>query len=69
MSVVPDAIIARRLGLRILAVSMVTSTAAGTNEAAPDHEHTMRVAAASAQSLTRVLVKFLEIWVLDSPRG
>jgi purine-nucleoside phosphorylase len=63
MSTVPEVILARRLGLRVLAVSMVTNFAAGLNEGPLSHEQTMRAAAASIVPLTRVLVKMFDIWV------
>jgi purine-nucleoside phosphorylase len=65
MSTVPEVVIARRLGLRVLAISMVTNFAAGLNEGPISHEQTMRAAAASIVPLTRVLVKLFEIWVLE----
>ena len=65
MSTVPEVIIARRLGLRVLAVSMVTNFAAGLNEGPLSHEQTMRAAAASIVPLTRVLVKLFDMWVLE----
>lgn len=68
MSTVPEAIIARRLGLRVLAISMVTNLAAGLDHAPLSHEQTMRVAAAESVTLSRILEKFFEIWVPD-PRG
>jgi len=68
MSTVPEVIIARHLGLRVLAVSMVTNLAAGLSTEPLSHEQTMRAAAASIVPLTRVLVKFFEIWALERPR-
>ena len=65
MSTVPEVIIARYLGLRVLAVSMVTNFAAGLSTEPLNHAQTMRAAAASIVPLTRVLLKFLEIWALD----
>jgi purine-nucleoside phosphorylase len=65
MSTVPEVIIARHLGLRVLAVSMVTNFAAGLNAEPLSHNQTMRSAAASIVPLTRVLVKLFEIWVLE----
>jgi purine-nucleoside phosphorylase len=65
MSTVPEVIIARRLGLRVLAVSMVTNFAAGINEGPISHEQTMRAAAASIVPLTRVLVKLFDMWLLE----
>jgi purine-nucleoside phosphorylase len=65
MSTVPEVIIARRLGLRVLAVSMVTNFAAGLNEDPISHEQTMRAAAASIVPLTRVLMKLFDAWMLE----
>jgi purine-nucleoside phosphorylase len=65
MSTVPEVIIARHLGLRVLAISMVTNFAAGLNTEPLSHNQTMRSAAASIVPLTRVLVKLFEIWVLE----
>jgi purine-nucleoside phosphorylase len=67
MSTVPDVIIARRLGLKVLAVSMVTNHAAGIHPEPLNHEQTMRAAAASIIPLTRVLLRFFDIWVLERP--
>jgi purine-nucleoside phosphorylase len=66
MSLVPEVVIARHLGLRVLAISMVTNFATGVRS---DHleKDTMRVAGATVLSLTRVLVKFFEIWQVGSP--
>ncbi len=68
MSTVPEVIIARRLGLRVLAVSMVTTFAAGLRTERMNREQTLRAAAASTVPLTRVLTRFLELWQIDSPQ-
>jgi purine-nucleoside phosphorylase len=67
MSLVPEVIIARHVGLRVLAISMVTSYAAGVSSDVVDREDRMRIAGAMTSSLTRVLAKFFEIWVVGSP--
>ena len=67
MSLVPEAIIARSLGLRVLAISMVTSYAAGVGSEPVERDDHMRVASAMTASITRVLAKFFEIWVVGSP--
>lgn len=67
MSLVPEVIIARHVGLRVLAISMVTSYAAGVSNEIVDREARMRIAGAMTASLTRVLAKFFEIWVVGSP--
>jgi purine-nucleoside phosphorylase len=66
MSIVPETIIARRLGLRVLALAMVTNFAAGLRPEPLTSEQRMRAGAASVASLTRVLAKFFQIWVLES---
>ncbi len=67
MSLVPEVILARHLGLRVLAISMVTSFASGVRPEQVERDDRMRVAGATILSLTRVLVKFFEIWVVGSP--
>lgn len=63
MSTVPEAIIARQLGFRVLAVSAITNMGAGL-ETGPDdqpldHAHTLETAARTAGDLTRLLNAFL----------
>jgi purine-nucleoside phosphorylase len=60
MSTVPEVIIARRLGLKVLGIAMVTNFAAGLGTEPLTHTQTMRAAAASIVPLTRVLVKLFE---------
>jgi purine-nucleoside phosphorylase len=66
MSTVPNVMIARHLGLRVLAVAMVTNYAAGLADAPLGQEQTMRVTSVSIWPLTRMLLRFFEIWVLES---
>jgi purine-nucleoside phosphorylase len=66
MSTVPDVVLARHLGLRVLSIAMVTNYAAGVGGEPMSREHTMRVAGAAIVPLTRVLAKFFDIWLLDS---
>jgi purine-nucleoside phosphorylase len=66
MSLVPEVVIARQLGLRVLAISMVTNFASGVR-VEPSERDTMRVAGATMLSLTRILVKFFEIWTVGGP--
>lgn len=67
MSLIPEVILARHLGLRVLAVSMVTSFATGVRPEQVERDDRMRIAGATVLSLTRVLAKFFEIWVVGSP--
>jgi purine-nucleoside phosphorylase len=66
MAIVPETILARRFGLRVLALGMVTNLAAGLRTDVLTQESRMRAGVASASSLARVLTKFFEIWVVES---
>jgi hypothetical protein len=46
---------------------MVTNFATGVGVVQVEREDRMRVAAATMMSLTRVLAKFFDIWVVGSP--
>ena len=59
MSTVPEVILARFLGLRAAAVSVVTNMAAGLSGEALGHEHTKAMAPLGAAKLERVLRRFL----------
>jgi purine-nucleoside phosphorylase len=54
MSVVPEAIIARRYGLKVAAICAVTNLGAGLEGAVPSHNETKRMAATAAISLRRI---------------
>lgn len=66
MAIVPEAILGRRFGLRVLALAMITNPAAGLRQEPLTLETRVRTSAASAQTLSRLLAKFFEIWVLES---
>src|SRR5262245_18998830 len=68
MSTVPEVIMARHIGLRVLAVAMVTNFAAGLTNEPLNHAQTMRAAAASIVPLTSVLVRFVAAWTLERRR-
>ena len=66
MSIVPETIISRHLGLRVFAVATVTNYATGLGSELLGREQSMRVSGAAAVSLTRILVKFMERWIIDT---
>jgi purine-nucleoside phosphorylase len=59
MSTVPEVIIARLLGLRVGAISIITNMGAGMSAEALSHEHTKAIAPLGAQKLERVLRRCL----------
>lgn len=59
MSTVPEVILARFLGLRVAAVSVVTNMGAGLSAEAISHEHTKAMAPLGAAKLERVLRRYL----------
>jgi purine-nucleoside phosphorylase len=59
MSTVPEVILARFLGLRVAAVSVITNMAAGLSDEAISHEHTKAMAPLGAAKLERVLRRLL----------
>ncbi len=61
MSTVPEVILARRLGLRVAALSMVTNYGAGLFGGAPSHDETKRVAAEAAEKMSAILAAFFSV--------
>jgi purine-nucleoside phosphorylase len=64
MSTVPETILARRHGLRVLALSMITNMGCGLEDQALSHAHTLAVAQAAqtrAVSLLEAIVGALEL--------
>ena len=59
MSTVPEVILARFLGLRVAAVSVLTNMAAGLSSEAISHEHTKAMAPLGAAKLEKVLRRAL----------
>jgi purine-nucleoside phosphorylase len=58
MSTVPETILARRYGLRVAALSVITNLAAGIEGASPSHEETKREGAKAADNMSRILTRF-----------
>ena len=61
MSTVPEAVVARRLGLRVAAVSVVTNVARPDAPACTDAEDVCRAAAAAAEGVWAILVRVAEL--------
>jgi purine-nucleoside phosphorylase len=60
MSTAPETILARRLEMKVLAVSTITNLAAGIKGASPSHEETKREGAKAAGNLQKLLMRFLK---------
>lgn len=59
MSTVPEVIMARRIGLKVTALSMVTNYGSGLFGGAPHHDETKRVATIAAKDLGRLIATYL----------
>jgi purine nucleoside phosphorylase len=55
MSLVPEVLAARHMGIRCLALSLVTNRASGLQEGAIDHEAVLAVGARAQDDLTALL--------------
>lgn len=62
MSTVPEVILARQLGLKVAAFSIITNLGAGMSGAPLSHEHTMKVAETAAGDLRRLLNRMIADW-------
>jgi purine-nucleoside phosphorylase len=59
MSTVPETILARRFGLKVAGLSVITNLAAGLEGASPSHEETKSEGIKAAERMTRLLTRFL----------
>ncbi len=59
MSTVPETILARRYGLKVAGLSVITNLAAGIEGASPSHEETKREGAKAAENMTKLITRFL----------
>lgn len=60
MSTVPETIVARHCGLRVAAVSVITNLAAGMSDEKLSHEQTLNTAGRAAETLSKLVMGFLE---------
>jgi purine-nucleoside phosphorylase len=58
MSTAPETIMARRLGLKVAALSVITNLGAGIKGASPSHEETKREGEKAAANMKRLLTRF-----------
>ncbi len=60
MSTVPETIMARKLGLRVIGLSVITNLAAGLKGASPSHEETKREGMKAADKMKRLLTRYFK---------
>jgi purine-nucleoside phosphorylase len=60
MSTVPETILARRAGMRVLALSLMTNMAAGLSQEKLSHAHTLEQANRAAETATRLLAEVIK---------
>jgi purine-nucleoside phosphorylase len=60
MSTAPETIIARRLGMRVSGLSVITNLGAGIKGANPSHEETKREGQKAAAKMKRLLARFFK---------
>ena len=69
MSTVPETIIARHAGLKVLALSMMTNMAAGMEDEVLSHAHTLATAnAASQRAVATLIAVVLRLQTLQTPQ-
>ncbi len=60
MSTAPETIIARRIGLKVAGLSVITNLAAGIEGASPSHEETKREGAKASENMQKLITRFLK---------
>ena len=58
MSTAPETILARRYGLKVAGLSVITNLAAGIEGASPSHEETKREGARATADMRRLLIRY-----------
>ena len=60
MSTVPDCLIARHCGMKVVGCSAITNMGEGLSDEILSHEHTLSQAAIASQSFVKIVVQFLQ---------
>lgn len=69
MSTVPEVLVARAIGLRVLAISLITNLAAGISGEPLDHGEVVTVGAEAASALQAWVTEIASLWPQAPERG
>jgi purine-nucleoside phosphorylase len=69
MSTVPEAIVARQMGIKVLAISCVTNMAAGTTDAPINHEEVLEIGRKIAGQFKALLRDVIPVIAQDAAKG